>query len=272
MSAAAQAVRQLRFTNKAFWRNPASAFFTFAFPLMFLVIFTALLGSGQVQLPDLPITFQLDTSTYYVGAMATFGVISACFTNIAIQTSFSRDQGLLKRLRGTPLPAWAYMSARVVHAMAVGALLVLITLVFGLLVYDAPLPTGTPLLEFIVTFLVGSLTFAALALALTGVIPNADAAPPIVNATILPLLFLSGIFIPLDKDAPAWISTVADLFPVKHFADAMRSGYLGNVTARTPLGSFHPFTFDWMDVLIVAAWGVLGLVLAARFFSWEPRR
>jgi ABC-2 type transport system permease protein len=134
------------------------------------------------------------------------------------------------------------------------------------------LPTGTPLLEFIVTFLVGSLAFAALALALTAVIPNAEAAPPIVNATILPLLFLSGIFIPLDKDAPAWISTVADIFPVKHFADAMRSSYLGNVTARTPLGSFHPFTFDWMDVAIIAAWGVAGLILAARFFSWEPRR
>lgn len=271
MSATGQTVRQLRFTNKAFWRNPASAFFTFAFPLMFLVIFTALLGGGQIRLPNVP-RFELDLTTYYVGAMATFGVISACFTNIAIQTSFSRDQGLLKRLRGTPLPAWAYMSARVVHAMAVGALLVVITLVFGLLVYDSPLPTGIPLLEFIVTFLVGSLTFAALAMALTAVIPNADAAPPIVNATILPLLFLSGIFIPLDKDAPAWISTVADVFPVKHFADAMRAGYLGNVTARTPVGSFHPFTFDWMDVLIVAAWGVLGLVLAARFFSWEPRR
>jgi ABC-2 type transport system permease protein len=270
MSAAAQAVRQLRFTNKAFWRNPASAFFTFAFPLMFLVIFTALLGSGQVQLPDLPITFELDTSTYYVGAMATFGVISACFTNIAIQTSFSRDQGLLKRLRGTPLPAWAYLSARVVHSMAVGALLVVITLVFGLLIYGAPLPTGTPLLEFIVTFLVGSLTFAALALALTGSIPNADAAPPIVNATILPLLFVSGIFIPLTDQAPAWITTVGNIFPVKHFADAMRAGYLGNVTLQGT--TVRAFPFDWSDLAVIAAWGVLGLILATRFFSWEPRK
>jgi ABC-2 type transport system permease protein len=271
MTTARTAVSRVRWEQKEFWRNPAAAAFTFAFPLMFLVIFTALLGGGQIQLPKAP-DFELDLTTYYVGAMATFGVISACFTNIAIQTSFSRDQGLLKRLRGTPLPAWAYLAARVVHAMAVGATLVVITLVFGLLVYDAPLPTGTPLLEFIVTFLVGSLAFAALALALTAVIPNADAAPPIVNATILPLLFLSGIFIPLDKDAPAWISTVADIFPVKHFADAMRSSYLGNVTARTPLGSFHPFTFDWMDVAIIAAWGVVGLILAGRFFSWEPRR
>jgi ABC-2 type transport system permease protein len=269
MSAAAQAVRQLRFTNKAFWRNPASAFFTFAFPLMFLVIFTALLGQGQVVIRG----FELDTTTYYVGAMAAFGVVSACFTNIAIQTTFNRDLGILKRLRGTPLPAGAYMGARVFHAMVVGAILVTITLVFGRFAYDSPIPSGGPLLEFLVTFLVGSLSFAALALALSCVIPNADAAPPIVNAAILPLLFLSGIFIPLDDEAPQWITTVADIFPVKHFADAMRAGFLGNLTVTPSGGSpMRVFPFDWMDVAIVAAWGVVGLVLAARFFSWEPRR
>jgi ABC-2 type transport system permease protein len=264
VSAVAQGLRQFRFTNKAFWRNPASAFFTFAFPLMFLVIFTSLLGGGEETIGGYPI----DTSTYYVGAMAAFGVISACFTNIAIQTTFSRDEGVLKRLRGTPLPAGAYMSGRVLHAMIVGAILVAITLVFGKIAYDSPFPTGGPLFEFTVTFLVGSLSFAALALALTAVIPNADAAPPIVNAAILPLLFLSGIFIPLDDEAPEWISTVAEIFPVKHFADAMRAGFLGNLE----LGGQRAFVFDWVDVLIVAAWGLAGLVLAARFFSWEPRR
>jgi ABC-2 type transport system permease protein len=211
----------------------------------------------------------LDVATYYVGAMAAFGVVSACFTNIAISTTFNRDAGVLKRLRGTPLPAGAYMGARVLHAMVVGAILVIITLLFGALAYDSPLPTGTPLLEFIAAFLVGSLSFAALALALTAVIPNADAAPPIVNAAILPLLFLSGIFIPLGDDAPAWMTTIADIFPVKHFADAMRAGFLGDLT--TPSGG-RALPFEWMDVAIVAAWGIVGLVLAARFFSWEPRR
>jgi ABC-2 type transport system permease protein len=265
VSAPAQVARQFRFTNKAFWRNPASAFFTFAFPLMFLVIFTSLLGQGQTVLRG----YELDTSTYYVGAMAAFGVISACFTNIAIQTTFNRDAGILKRLRGTPLPAGAYMSARVLHAMVVGAILVVLTLAFGMIAYDSPMPTGTPLLEFIVTFLVGSLSFSALALALTAVIPNADAAPPVVNAAILPLLFLSGIFIPLSDEAPAWMSTIAEIFPVKHFADAMRAGFLGNL--EDPLGR-RVFVFEWTDVLIVAAWGVVGLVIAARTFSWEPRR
>ncbi len=265
MSAVAQVARQFRFTNKSFWRNPASAFFTFAFPLMFLVIFTSLLGSGEVVINGAPI----DIATYYVGAIAAFGVVSACFTNIAISTTFNRDAGILKRLRGTPLPAGAYMGARVLHAMVVGAILVVITLSFGALAYDSPIPTGTPLLEFIAAFLVGSLSFAALALALTSVIPNAEAAPPIVNAAILPLLFLSGIFIPLGDDAPAWITTVGDIFPVKPFADAMRAGFLGNLT--TPEG-VRALPFEWMDVAIIAAWGIAGLILAARFFSWEPRR
>jgi ABC-2 type transport system permease protein len=268
MSAITQSLRQFRFTNKAFWRNPASAFFTFAFPLMFLVIFTSLLGEGQVELERI----DLETTTYYVGAMAAFGVISACFTNIAIQATFNRDAGILKRLRGTPLPAASYMTARVLHAMVVGGILVIITLLFGRLVYDSPLPTGTPLAEFIVSFLVGALSFAAIALAVTAIIPNADAAPPVVNAIILPLLFLSGIFIPLSKTAPAWMKVIGNVFPVKHFAEAMRAGFLGDVMVRTPFGLRQAFPFDWWDVAIVAAWGLVGLVLAARFFSWEPRR
>ncbi len=107
--------------------------------------------------------------------------------------------------------------------------------------------------------LVGSATFCALGLAVTAVIPNADAAPAIVNAIILPLEFLSGIFIAFGDNTPAWILWVARVFPIRHFALGMQAGFLG-----TP--------FSWTDVLIVAAWGVAGLLLAIRFFSWEPRQ
>ena len=264
MNAASLAVRQIRSTNKAFWRNPASAFFTFAFPLMFLVIFTSLLGTGEILIQGT----DLDQATYFVGAMGAFGVVSACFTNIAITVTFQRDQGILKRLRGTPLPSWTYLSARVVHSMFVASILLAITLAFGRLFYGTALPTGVPLLEFVLTFVVGGLSLAALALALTGAIPNADAAPPIVNAVILPLLFLSGIFIPLGDDAPEWIRIVGQIFPVKHFADAMLASFLGNVTAD----GARVFPFDWSDILVIAAWGVAGLILASRFFSWEPRK
>jgi ABC-2 type transport system permease protein len=264
--------RQVVYTNKSFWRNPASAFFTFAFPLMFLVIFTSLLGNSETQIPGTGV--RVSTSTYYVAAMATFAVISACYTNIAITVSFQRDAGILKRTRGTPLPGWAYLSGRVFHAVLIALLLVLITMAFGAAFYGADVPTGAGLLRFLVTLLVGSASFAALGLALTVAIPNADAAPAVVNASILPLLFISGIFIPLGNDPPAWMTVIGNVFPVRHFADAMRSGFLTSLfeTAHAANPRVPASSFDWSDVLIVGIWGLAGLLIAARFFSWEPRR
>jgi ABC-2 type transport system permease protein len=255
MSTAALTLSQVRYVNKAFWRNPASAFFTFAFPLMFLVIFTALLGHGTVRISP---TRVVNTSTYYVAAMASFAVISACYTNIAISVSFQRDQGILKRTNGTPLPSAAFLGARMLHALFVAILLVVITAGFGRVAYGADIPTGVTLVRFLVMLLVGAAAFCALGFAVTAVIPNADASPAIVNASILPLLFLSGIFIPLGSNAPAWIVWIARIFPVRHFAGGLQAGFLGT-------------TFSWTDVLIVAAWGLGGLLLAVRFFSWEPR-
>ena len=254
MNTASLVLSQVRYTNKAFWRNPASAFFTFAFPLMFLVIFTALLGHGHVHLTSRVI----DSSTYYVSAMASFAVISACYTNVAMNITFQRDLGILKRTRGTPLPSAAFLVARVLHALLIAVILVAITVAFGRLFYSANVPSGATLLRFLVMLVVGAASFSALAFAISAAIPNADAAPAIVNATILPLLFLSGIFIPLGVNSPAWIRWVARVFPVRHFADGMQAGFVGTV-------------FSWTDVLVVAAWGVGGLLLATRFFSWEPR-
>jgi ABC-2 type transport system permease protein len=255
VNAAALTLSQVRYVNKAFWRNPASAFFTFAFPLMFLVIFTALLGHGTVAIgPRL-----INTTTYYVAAMASFAVISACYTNIAISVTFQRDAGVLKRTNGTPLPSAAFLGARMLHALLVAALLVVITAVFGRAFYGAAIPSGGSLVRFLIMLLVGAASFCALGFAITVVIPNADASPAIVNATILPLLFLSGIFIPFGNSTPSWVLWLARIFPVKHFADGMQAGFTGT--------GFH-----WTDVLIVAVWGLGGLILAARFFTWEPRR
>jgi ABC-2 type transport system permease protein len=244
----------MRYVNKAFWRNPASAFFIFAFPLMFLVIFTSLLGNGTVPIGGR----EIDQATYYVAAMTAFAVITACYNNIAISLTFQRDAGVLKRTNGTPLPATAFLAARVAHALLISLLLVAITVAFGRLFYGADVPTGATLARFLAMVIVGAATFCALGFAITAVIPNADAATPIVNATILPLLFLSGIFIPLGDNAPTWITWTARIFPVKHFADGMQASFVGTA-------------FHWSDVLFVGLWGIAGLILAVRYFSWEPR-
>jgi ABC-2 type transport system permease protein len=256
MSDLAQALRVVRFTNKAFWRNPANAFFTFAFPLMFLVIFTALFGTGTVPAAGR----EINTSTFYVGAIATFSIITATYTNLAINISFTRDLGVLKRIRGTPIAAGSYMVGRILHAILVTVLLVAIVVAFGALFYEAEVPTST-LPAFLVTMAVGAASFSALGLAITSVIPNADASPAIVNASILPLLFLSDIFIPI-QDPDAWYVTLAKVFPVYHFAQAMESAYF----------SVSGSGFEGGHLLILGAWGLGGAVAATLFFSWEPRR
>jgi ABC-2 type transport system permease protein len=254
------AIRQVWYENLAFWRNPASAFFTFAFPLMFLVIFTAIIGSDDTN--TLPSGREVTTATYYTASILAFSVITACYTNVAITVSFARDEGLLKRIRGTPLPGWAYLLGRMIHSTLLMALLVVIVCVFGWAFYDVDLPVET-LPAFIVTLVVGAAAFCALGLACTIIIPNADAAPAVVNATVLPLLFISGVFIPLD-DAPDWLLTIADIFPVRHFLIALFDSFLPS--AKDASG-WAP-----VDLLIVAAWGAAALLVAARHFIWEPRR
>ena len=257
MSTVAQTLRQVRYENKSFWRNPAAAFFTFAFPLIFLVLFNLLFGHSKINY----FGHRVSTSTFYVPAIAAFSVISASFTNLAMSMTFAREQGVLKRKRGTPLPPMAYLGAKILHSALMSLLLVVIIGGFGKLFYSVSLPSHT-LPAFAISLLVGALAFCAMGLAVTAIVPNADAAPAIVNAIILPLLFISDIFIPLNN-APKWLTTVSKVFPIWHFSTAMQH-------------AFNPFEkgsgFQGTDLLIVAVWGVGSLLLAIRFFRWEPRR
>ncbi len=256
MSAVVLTLKQLRFENRSFWRNPAAAFFTFMFPVMFLVIFNLLFGNEEfAEIDGEPVT----GSQFYVPAIAAFSVITACFTNISIGVVFLRDEGVLKRVRGTPLPPTAYLLARVIHATLIALLLVAIVTLAGAVLYGVDVPTeDLPRITGIV--LVGAAAFSALGLAHTALVPNADAAPAVVNGTILPLLFISDVFIPLEN-APDWLVTVSQVFPIWHYAHLM-------------LDAFDPFgtLYEPGNLWVVAAWGVAGLVLAIRFFSWEPRR
>jgi ABC-2 type transport system permease protein len=240
--------------NKAYWRSPASAFFALVYPLMFLVIFTSIFRNSDVQFG----ARRVNEATFYVPAMVALAVITVCFNNIAVVVTFQRDSGVLKRINGTPLPSATFFGARILHAVLVSVLLVIITAGFGRAFYHADIPTGATLLRMLVMLAVAAAAFCALGFAISAVIPNADASLPIVNAVILPLLFLSGVFIPLGNNPPAWMLSVGRIFPVRHFLADMQAGFLGS-------------PFNWTDVLVVAAWGLAGLLFAIRFFRWEPR-
>lgn len=255
MSDAALALRQLRYENKSFWRNPAAAFFTFAFPLLFLFIFNTVFGNDEVRL----FGHATKQASFYVPAIAAFSVITACFTNIAMGISFSRDEGVLKRKLGTPLPRWAFIAGRILHATAIELVLFAIVATVGVLVYDVDL-AASALPLFIPVLIIGAVSFAALGFAVTIIVPNADAAPAVINGIILPLLFISDVFFGAAS-TPAWLTHIANLFPVRHYLYAM-------------LYAFNPFdpSLHWGDLAWVAGWGLAGAIVAARYFRWEPRR
>ena len=200
------------------------------------------------------------TGRFFTPAIIVFAVVTATYTNLAMTVTVARDDGILKRIRGTPLPALSYLLARMIHAALLALLLVVIVAAFGAVFYGVPVPWDR-LPALLVTLVVSAAAFCALGLALTGVIPNADAAPAIVNATVLPLFFISNVFVPL-QNAPQWVDVVSSIFPVRHFADAMLRIY-------DPAAAGSGFSPS--DVGVIAVWGIAGLVLALRSFSWEPR-
>ncbi len=250
------AARQLRFEQKAFWRNPAGAVFTFAFPLLFLVIFSTL-NSGERIEERGGISF----TTFFVPGIIAFGLISACYTNLAIRMTMNRDFGILKRIRGTPVPTWAYLAGQVASSVLVTFLLLFLTVGLGVVAFDVDFRTSTAAGLF-VTLGLGAACFCALGLAVSGLCPNADAAPAIVNFSIFPLLFVSGIFFPIDT-APRWLSSLAELFPMQRLADGLQYAFDPRTTG---LG------FNGSDLAGLAVWTVAGSLLALRLFRWDSAR
>lgn len=245
-------VRQIGFEQRTYWRTPSSAFFTFTFPLVLLVIFATMYrGSSIAALGG------ISYAQYFVPGIVGFGVISACYTNIAITLCFRRDLGVLKRVRGTPLPPWIFMGGHIGSSLVVSVLLVAITTAVGVAFYGVRPPGHWAAL--VVTLAAGAFAFCAMGLAVTVVIPNAHASPAVVNGALFPILFISGTFFPLDPGTT--LARIASVFPVGHFQHAVFAAF----DPRTPAPAI-----DLSDLVVLLAWGVGALLLAIRRFRWEP--
>lgn len=255
MSALALAFHQFRYDQRIFWRDPASVFFTVMLPVIFLLIFATIFGNDVIPSRD-----DLKVATYYVPGLITLAVVSATTVNLAINLTEAREAGRLKRLRGTPLPTWAFVAGRVGTSLGISTLSLVVMTVLGRVVYGVTIPTTT-LPAVLVTLVVGVVSFSCLGFALTAAIPSQQAAPAVTNATVLPLYFLSGVFIP-ETEIPAGVLDVADLFPIRHFFEAFLTAWDPNT-----LGA----GFAWGDLAVVALWGAAALAIAVRTFRWTPR-
>ena len=247
-------LHQLRYDQKAFWRNPAAVFFTVMFPVVLLLIFATVFGDQTIEVDG-----GVEITAYYVPAIITLAVISATMQSLAMSLVIAREDGRLKRVRGTPLPAWVFIAGRVGNSIVVALLMLILIALLGRVLYGVAIPWGE-LPAILVTLVIGAAAFSCLGIALTALIPTQDAAAPIVNALLLPLYFLSGIFIP-DDELPEGVISFANHFPIRDFFQAFFQAYL-------PGGESG---LDWGNLAVVAIWGVAGLLLAIRFFRWTPR-
>jgi ABC-2 type transport system permease protein len=240
---------QIRYEQRAYWRNRGRGIFTFVFPLMFLVIFASLnKGAHLSNLGGIPY------DDFFVPGILAYGLIATTYVNMAISTAILRDQGVLKRMQGTPLPSWGYVAARIGSTIVIVLMMTVITLALGAIAYGVHIRAAT-LPGLLLTLVLGTAVFTTLGIGITRFIPNAEAAPVVVNLTILPLTFISSIWFP-TVGMPRALIDIAKIFPIRALADGLEY-------------AFNPFTrgagFNGDDLRTLAIWAVVGVFLMLRF-------
>lgn len=254
VSAASMLLGQIRYANRGFWRTPVAAFFTLVFPLSFLVILSAIFGNSVVD----PAT-GLTLAQYTTPVFAVFGTCMACYMSLAIAVAYARQSGVLKRMRGTPLPPGLHIAGRIVSSIWVSVIAVGVMLGTGVVFYGVQIIwANVPAL--LLTFLVGASCFAALGLAVAAVAPTPSATTAFGNASLIVLSFISGIF--GFGQLPAWMDRLASVFPLKPFVDSFAAGFNPYIDAATP---------DWGKLAVLVAWGLGGAVVVRRALTWEPK-
>lgn len=256
MSGLRLVAHQFRYDQKLFWRNPATVFFSVAMPLIFLFLLGAVFGSGAKRDP----VYNLLGDQYLVPAIMTLGIVSATFVNIAMTITFQREMGVLKRMRGTPLPTSVFVSARTASAVVNASLIAIVIMVAGKLAYDVEI-TASRFAGVAFATVLGSIVFCSLGFALTVFIPNQAAAPAITNMIVLPLYFISGVFGDANN-LPPLLSEIGQIFPIYH---------LGVLLFESFSPAAAGFELHWISVLNLVVWGAIGLVFASLKFRWEPR-
>jgi ABC-2 type transport system permease protein len=242
-------VHQIGYEQLSFWRNPQSAVFTFVFPVLFVTIIGALFGS----VGESSYFAGLTALQYYVPAIAALSVLGSCYGQLAVALAARRQNGILKRVRATPLPAWGYFCGLLAHCVLVSLIDIVLIVGVGRL-YGVPFPSQW--LAITLTLVLGAASFCALGVAVASVISNAEAAPAVAQLVLFPLLFLSGTYVPIHSQL---LNRIAGWLPVRPFNEAL-TGPLSRHTGP-----------DWRELAVLAAWGVAGAVVAVRRFRWDPR-
>jgi ABC-2 type transport system permease protein len=243
---------ELEAEQRLYWRSRELAFFTFLFPVLLFVLLDSVYGDDIVKGEHVP------ASAYLLAGILGYGVASTAFAGLAITLVLRRESGILKRLRATPLPSSTYLVAVIVSTVIVYAIEAAALILLARFAFDVKL--ATEWFSLVLALLLGSLSFAALGIALTGWIRSGEGSSAVVNAIYLPTAFLSGSFVS-PHEYPRFLEVIAEILPLTYFIRLMRDVVLRDQTIWS----------SWESAVVVAAWGLAGLLLAARGFRWSPR-
>jgi ABC-2 type transport system permease protein len=246
---------QVRYDIRTSLRNPRARFFTFFFPILLLVVFTGVFGHGSTTIDGVHVKL----SRFYVPGILAMSIVVASYANLVISIATLREAGVLKRRRATPVPPALLIAGQAVSTLVIVVVMATILLVIGKVLYGVGMAPAA-IAAIACTALVGTLSFACIGYAVSGVIGSPDAAQPLVQATMMPLWFISGVFIP-TANLSGTLHTVGSLFPVEHLAAGLQLASVHSSFA----GSISP-----TDLLVLAAWGACAAGFAAWRFSWLP--
>jgi ABC-2 type transport system permease protein len=243
-------LHELRAQQRLFWRSRELAFFTFALPIILYFLLGSVYGDDEVD--------GVPGADYLLAGMLGYGAASTAFAGLAILLVVRREQGILKRLRATPLPAHTYLAAVLTSIVLIFALESVLMIVIGRVGFETELPER--FVSLAVALLLGAASFAALGVGLSGLVRSAEGASAVVNAIYLPVSFISGAFFS-PESFPAFLEAIANVLPLTYLIELVRDVMLhGSEIWDEPTA-----------VGVIAAWGVAGLVAAIRSFRWEPR-
>jgi len=245
---------------KMFFRQRDSVIFTFAFPVILLFIF------GSVFSDD--IAPGVSFTQYFAAGMVASGVVLSSFQSLAIGIAIERDDGSLKRLRGTPMPPTSYFLGKIGLVLVTSVIQTAILLTIGALAFNLDLPTSPELwLRFAWVFALGTTAGTVAGIAYSSVARSSQSAAAVVSPVVIVLQFVSGVFF-VFTDLPGWMQSVGAVFPLKWLAQGMRSVFLPDSFASAEAAD------SWqlgLTALILVGWTVVGLLLSLRTFRWQRR-
>lgn len=246
---------------RQFFRQKEQVVFTFSFPAFILI----LLGS----IFDDTYPGGVTTGQVFAASMIAAGVVATSFINLGISVSLDREDGTLKRLRGTPMTAPAYFLGKVVLVAVAGLAEVVLLLAVGMVMFDVTLPTDVGRwITFAWVFVLSVISCSLLGVAISAMASSAQSAAATTNVPYIALLFMSGVYITLDA-LPDWMLTVGSLFPIKWAAQGFRSVFLpDSMMAQEAAGSWE----HGMTALMLGGWCVLGMALCLLTFRWTNKR